>query len=350
MIGDVLTSSILFEALREKYPRAQLHYLIQKHTQAVVENNPYIDKLLLFDPREESTLELAKKVKREEYEIVIDVYSKLNSAIVTAVSGAEIRIGYRKWYTSPSYTKTFSPKKNPETPAGMAIENRMLLLNGLAGDFSVELKPKIYLTKEEITSAQMVLEEGGILLQKPLVMASILGSSLSKTYPLKYMAAVLDYIVANTNTQLLFNYIPKQLEEAQLLYSLCAPNTQKRIFFDIFGKSLREFIALTSHCDALIGNEGGAVNMAKAIGVPTFSIFSPQIRKESWSIYEDGKQNSSVHLKDFNPELFKGLSKKELRKKAAVLYEQLEPNLIFAKLTRFLEENLENSGSTNPFL
>ena len=40
MIGDVLTSSILFEVLRAKYPNAQLDYLVNSHTLPVIENNP----------------------------------------------------------------------------------------------------------------------------------------------------------------------------------------------------------------------------------------------------------------------------------------------------------------------
>ena len=341
MIGDVLTSSILFEALREKYPKAQLHYLIQQHTEQVVENNPFIDKLLLFAPKEESTLELARRVKSEKYEVVIDVYSKLNSALVTALSGAGKRISYYKWYTAPAYTQTFQLKNSLATNAGFAIENRMLLLQGLSSDFPVELKPKIYLTEAERTAAGNRLEAEGVTLEKPLLMISILGSSGKKTYPPKYMAQLLDFIVAETGAQLLFNYIPKQLEEANELYELCSIETQKHIHFEIFGKSLRDFIALTSHCDALIGNEGGAVNMAKALDIPTFAIFSPQIKKENWSIYEDGEQNVSVHLNDFRPELFGELSKKELLKKAPDFYELQQTNLILVKLKRFLEMNLK---------
>ena len=348
MIGDVLTSSILFEALKEKYPKAQLHYLIQNHTEQVVENNPFIDKLQLFDPKEESTFALAKRIRSERYDAVIDVYSKLNSAIVTALSRAGDRISYYKSYTVPAYTKTFSLKKNLATNAGFAIENRMLLLQGLSPDFPVELKPKIYLTAEEKSTAGKRLEAEGVSLEKPLLMISILGSSGSKTYPLKYMAQILDFIVSETKAQLLFNYIPSQLEEANELYELCSEDTRKHIHFEIFGKSLRDFIALTSHCDALIGNEGGAVNMAKALNIPTFAIFSPQIKKENWSIYEDGEQNVSVHLNDFKPELFGEIPKKELLKKAPGFYELLQPNLIFAKLKRFLENNIKNPSSKAP--
>ena len=52
MIGDVLTSSILFEALRTQYKEATLHYLINQNTVAVVENNPYIDEFIIVSPKD----------------------------------------------------------------------------------------------------------------------------------------------------------------------------------------------------------------------------------------------------------------------------------------------------------
>lgn len=343
MIGDVLTSSILFEALRKEFPKAELHYLIYKHTLPVVENNPNIDKFLLFNPEKDRKIRdfllLLKQTRRNEYDVVIDVYSKINTAVLNAFSGAATRISYHKWYTKKAYTRTFHSKESLKTNAGYAIENRLHLLNGLYSGFPVEIKPKIYLTAEEINSAEQLLKKSGIAFHRPLFMCSILGSSASKTYPLSYMAQVLDFVVEKTDAQLLLNYIPKQIKEVEKLLALCQPKTREHIYFDVFGNSLREFMAITSHCDALIGNEGGAVNMAKALNVPTFSIFSPQIKKENWSIYEDGKKNVSIHLGDFHSAKLQGLSKKQILKKVHAFYGQLEPNLIFAKLDSFLKRS-----------
>lgn len=341
MIGDVLTSSILFEALSSQYPEAELHYLIQPHTRPVVEGNPFIDTLKISDPEKESTWTLAHRLRKEKYDVVIDVYAKLNSAIVSLLSGAGKRLSYYKWYTAFSYTRTFQLKQILETNAGFAIENRMLLLQGLSEGFPVEAKPRIYLTEKERQEASRLLTGAGISEADPLLMVSILGSSSAKTYPSRYMAEVLDHVVEKSGAQLLFNYIPRQLEQASEIFDRCTPKTQKNIFFDVYGRDLREFMALTSQCDALIGNEGGAVNMAKALEIPTFSIFSPQIRKENWSIYEDGKTNVAIHLRDYDPEIFESLSKKELRKKAGDFYELLQPKLIFAKLDSFLMENVK---------
>jgi heptosyltransferase-2 len=168
-------------------------------------------------------------------------------------------------------------------------------------------------------------------------MISVLGSSKDKTYPPEFLAVLLNKIVEETESRLLFNYIPSQLDEARNIYQLCNQKTQKHIHIDIFGKSLREFMALTSQCDALIGNEGGAVNMTKALNIPTFAIFSPSISKENWNIYDDDITNVSVHLQDFEPEIFSGKSKKELKSQTPEMYHQFKPEYISEKLQKFME-------------
>ncbi|MCF4101336.1 glycosyltransferase family 9 protein [Gillisia sp. M10.2A] len=342
MIGDVLTSSILFEALRHQYPEAELHYLIYPHTRAVLENNPFIDKLILFKDaykRPINFFRFINEIKDENYNVVIDVYSKIATAVISRYSCAPLRISYNKWYTSLFYTNTFDRKFVAKTKAGQAIEKRLHLLSPLSESFPLQIKPKIYLSSTEMESAKALLLANKINKQQPLYMIAVLGSSKSKTYPPEYLAEILNLIVMETNAQLLFNYIPSQRKDAELIFNLCNTNTQKNIFLDIFGKSLREFMALTSQCDALIGNEGGAVNMAKALNTPTFAIFSPSISKENWNTYEDGAKHISVHLKDFQPEKFQDITKKQLKQLTNAYYADFKPTMITPQLKHFLTVN-----------
>lgn len=338
MIGDVLTSSILFEALRQKFPNAQLDYLINTHTYPVVDNNPFIDNFIFFTKEEQTSkkafLKLAKSLKKRKYNIVIDVYSKYSSNLITALSGAKIRISKQKWYTSFIYSNTIKYENTAKTNTGLAIKNRLQLLEPILNEIPQEIKPKIYLRPKEIEASKQFLSNHNIDLNNPLFMISVLGSSDNKTYPLHYMAKLIDAIVEETNAQILFNYIPTQEAQARNLFNLCRSNTKEHIFFNVFGKSLREFIAITKHCNALIGNEGGAVNMAKALNIKTFTIFSPWIDKATWSLFED-KNNVSVHLKDFKPELYIK-PEKELKKEAFTLYNKFAPELITDKLRAFL--------------
>lgn len=80
--------------------------------------------------------------------------------------------------------------------------------------------------------------------------------------------------------------------------------------------------------------------MAKALNVPTFSIFSPVVDKEGWKMYEDGKNHVSVHLSEFKPDLFNNKSKKYIRKQVKEMYLQFTPSLFGQKLKDFCVSNL----------
>ncbi|WP_299112764.1 glycosyltransferase family 9 protein [uncultured Winogradskyella sp.] len=338
MIGDVLTSSILFEAIKVKYPNAELHYLINFHTHPVVEGNPYIDKFQFFTPEHEKSklklLSFAKQIKKEKYDVVIDVYGKISSIIISYFSKAPVRISYYKNYSSFFYTKTLKRKTESQHGASLAIENRIRLLEFIDINFN-HLLAKIYLNTDEINNSKKYLINNGLDLDNPIYMISVLGSSPKKTYPFSYMASVIDTIVEeNKNSQILFNYIPKQEKDARAILDLCNEKTKANIHFSVFGKSLREFLAITVHCTALIGNEGGAINMAKALEIPTFTMFNPALNKQNWFGQSETKSHVAVHLSDYIDLSTHG----NKTKKADIedMYKKFKPDYFKSELIKFL--------------
>ncbi len=332
MIGDVLTSSILFEVLRKKYPAAELHFMIYPNTRAVVEKNPFIDQIVEFNPDLNINVigffQFLTKTKSTAYDVVIDAYSKISTGIVAKYSGATVRVSFHKEYTKQFYNHTYRYKDYPETNAGLAIENRMLLLQALNDDFPKKAKPVIYISQEEKIEAKSKFLAAGLNPDLPVVMCGILGSSKVKSYPAVYMAKILDQIVKQVeNVQLLFNYIPSQECEAEQIFELCDASTKKSFFSDVYEKSLRGFINNCALCDIYVGNEGGAANIAKALSVPTFSIYSPLVRKLDWAIYEDGISNTSIHPGDFSDDTTRS-------------YNDLNPEIFQNKLRDFLHKNI----------
>ncbi len=346
MLGDVLVSSIICNNLRNAYPKAQIDYLVNKSTIPVLEGNPNIDNIILFeDQYRESKIKLLYfllSIRRKKYDIVIDAYGKLESNLVVLFTGAKTKIGFYKNYSNFLYTKTVKEIKVPSTNSGLAIENRMNLIESLLNNnnnSSKENKPKIYLTPSEIENGKAILKEHQIDFSKKIYMIGVLGSSQNKTYPFEFIAKIVDFIVSKTDATLLFNYIPSQLDEAKKIFDLCNTTTQKNIKIELIPASIREFLSITYHCNALIGNEGGAVNMAKAINKPTFTIFSTWIIKEAWNSFEDEKNTVSVHLKDFKPNLYGDKTAKEMKKQAIELYSEFTPDLISPKLDEYLKIN-----------
>lgn len=338
MIGDVLVSTVICEAIKTAFPSAEVHYMIHPNTVAVVDNNPFIDRIVVFDPQIYGGLfglfKFGKALKKENYDVILDAYAKLESLIPTLLSAAPKRIGFKKWYRGLFYTKSIERK---DGILNTAIIHRLLLAKEVTKTEIHPMFPQIYLSNREREVAAEKISEN-IESGKKLIMISVLGSNQSKSLPSIQMAETLDFIASQTVATLLFNFMPSQLEEATNIYNLCKPETQEAIKLDFYTKSLREFLAILSQCQALIGNEGGAVNMAKALSVPTFTIFSPWINKESWNMLTEQNNHEAVHLADYFPELYLDVNPKQFKGKSFSLYQKLELELYSEKLEKFLKQ------------
>lgn len=344
MIGDVLISSIICNNLRKAFPNAQIDYLVYESTLAVLQNNTSIDNIILFQEKHRKSkrelLNLSLTIRAAKYDLIIDAYSKLESWFIVLLSGAKRKISYKKKGRTFLYTDSVPFAEFPKTNLGLAIERRLSLLEPL--DLKIELDPlpKLFVTGKENQNALSLLEQHHIKKDRKTVMVSLLGSDNLKTYPLKYMAKVIDYIADNHDVNILFNYFPKQKKDAEIVFNSCKTSTQEKIYFDLLASDLRGFIALMNQCDLIIGNDGGAINIAKALGKKSFIIFSPWIEKKVWATLEDGIQHISVHINDFKPELIVSKTEKELKKNALSLYHEFKPEFFKDKIVLFLKRNL----------
>jgi len=339
-VGDVLASSLLCENLRRHIPQVEIHFLAHRQATAVLQGNPHIDHVHACAARSPLSRQwrLAAELRRQRYDVVIDVYAKTESLLLVAGCRARRSIGYRKWYTRLVYTDPVQRVAQPAHGLPLAIEHRLQLLEPLLGSLPIgqlATRPRLYIDARERDDARAFLAGHGITTDRPLLMIGALGSEPAKSYPLPAMARLLDRIAGRCDAQLLFNCLPEQRAEVESLYRLCAAPTRAHIVMQALPQGLRQFIAVLGECRALIGNEGGAVNMARALDVPTFSIFSPWIPKQHWG-FDHEPQHPAVHLEDFAPGSFEGRSTADLRQHVDALYAQFRPEWIEPALDRFL--------------
>ncbi|MFD1605955.1 glycosyltransferase family 9 protein [Flavobacterium artemisiae] len=346
-IGDVLTSTILCNTLKQNYPDATIDFMCYADCIDVLAGNPNIDSVITLTPEiKKSTLDFLKfifKIRSRKYTILIDVYGKLETNLISIFSGAYYKISYHKWYSSLFYNHNLKRHQDNETTEnGHAIDNRLLLLKPILKSFNkTDCKPKLYVSSAENNYASSLFKKHNLSDENKIIMISLLGSEKAKTYPLEYMAKVIEFVAAERDVKILFNYFPNQIKEARTIFDLCSETTKTKIAFDLLGHDLRSFIAIMNKCDVIIGNDGGAVNIAKALDKPSFTIFSPHVRKNDWAVFENGLTNIAVHLKDYKPELFNLKSSKEIKHDFLSLYQALNPELFKEQLLFFLNQNLK---------
>ena len=342
-IGDVLISSVIANNYKKKFPDSIIHFMSYPFTHGVIENNPNIDSIISIDEKKlkkiGNLMNLISTIRKEKYDIIFDPYSKLQSRLICKFGGAKITVGHKsrkKLGNLGYYTNSVAILKEKSHICGKAIEDRIHLLKQVDTFTDIDYEPKIFLTEEE---KKFVVPKK--YQSKKIIMFGVLGSTPQKSMPYSSIATIIDYIASTFDCFILFNYAPHQKTEADKIFDLC--ENKSNIILDIYAPSIRDFVVLMNQCSVLVSNEGGTVHIAKAIGKPTFTIFSPYVNKDHWASFEDGIIHTSIHLLEKKPELFNQFTfeeRKAIEKNPDALYNELTPSMIIPELEVFLKNNL----------
>ena len=333
MIGDVLISTLLCENIKKWNPSTKIDFIANTHAVPILQNNPNINKIIIFeDYFKNDKISLIKFLinqKKKKYDILIDAYGKTESILISFFTPSKIKIGFKKWYSKWVYSESITRETERfDEDLQLTIKNRIKLLIPVIGsEFNYITSPKVYINESEKKAAQSKLKN----VKSPLIMISLLGSSTLKTYPLNEMIKILNYLVEEYNVQLILNYMKNQEKEALYLINSLENKTLNSIVLNKSPNSLRDYISLVSLCKAIIGNEGGAINIAKSLNLPSFSIFSPQINPSGW--INSSPNEVGVHVMDYNENFQKfKLSDKEIMN----FYNSFKFELFKKKLSNFM--------------
>ena len=103
-LGDILHSLPFADALRRRYPKAKITWLVHPQFAGFLPDPPVIDGVIYFDKVKFNKMGLCDKLHyfREmrallhsrHFDLVIDLQGLFKSAVLAAISGCSNRIGY----------------------------------------------------------------------------------------------------------------------------------------------------------------------------------------------------------------------------------------------------------------
>ena len=101
LLGDVLIRTAVINALKELYPQAKITAICDTNTKAVLSNNPLVDSFILFDRNNKNKFKknIGKikgfwSVRKENFDLLVDLYNGGSSPFIVSISGARYRLGY----------------------------------------------------------------------------------------------------------------------------------------------------------------------------------------------------------------------------------------------------------------
>ena len=92
-LGDIALSLPIPRAIRERYPEARIAYLCWEQYAEVLNGESSVDEVIALKKSIQAQIGMMGRLRRERFDLVIDLLGSPRSALLTILTGARIRIG-----------------------------------------------------------------------------------------------------------------------------------------------------------------------------------------------------------------------------------------------------------------
>lgn len=223
-----------------------------------------VNSVLVFDGKNQSGIGLITEVRKQNYNLVIDLFGNPRSALVTYFSRAKYRVGYNFGWRKYCYNIIV-------TPRGGEVHNTQFNLDAIRACDLPVVEPKIHLpVPQEAEQFAEQFYSDQKLQDKTIVALNPAGGWYTKRWGIPKYAQLGDAIAKHYKATILLLWGPGERDEVERIAAMMthpvviAPPT-----------SLQQLAAVLKRCSFLITNDSGPMHIAASVGTPTVAIFGP---------------------------------------------------------------------------
>lgn len=287
-IGDVLFTTPLLRNVRKNYPDSFIAYLCNKRVKPLLERNPCIDEIFVFEKDEwralwrksrftfiKKFILFLSKIRKRKFDIAIDLSLGRQYSFFLWLIRVPKRIGFDYKERGVFLTHKIKIDGYHYKPVPVYYLELCRLLNIPPSEEKLE----IFIGPEEEGKARQVLENYGIFPTRDLVIGVVPGGGASwgKDAGLKHwrydkLAHLLNNLIARYRAKIVL----LGDEREKTICDEIVGRMKDKSLLNLAGKTdLRSLASLMKQCRLIICNDGGPLHMAVALGVKTVSIFGP---------------------------------------------------------------------------
>ncbi|MFN3551376.1 MAG: lipopolysaccharide heptosyltransferase II [Endomicrobiia bacterium] len=273
-IGDIVHSLPVAIALKKIYPCCKIDWIVFDKFESILYNLNYIDNIISWN-REggiKEYFQLLKKLKKENYDLIIDLQVLLRTAILGFL------IKYKKVF-STSFVREFSNffvypvaefdyelhavERNYQVAKFFAEKEKVLL------EEPMNLLPWINITEEEKIFAKKILDYNE---EKKYIIFSVGSRGWHKIWPKENFLELI-FLLTKNFKNVVAVFVGSKQEK------IVVEQITKNLSFeykDFTGEtSLRELCAIINLSTMTISNDNGIAHVSAALDKPTLVLFGP---------------------------------------------------------------------------
>jgi heptosyltransferase-1 len=277
-------------ALRRRFPAAQLTYLVEAPAEPVVRHHPDLDEIVVVQrprglARIRYDLQLARRLRAERFDIVIDLHGGPRSGFLTWATGAPQRIGYalpgRQW----SYTTRVRWSRSL-VPPRHSVLNQWDLLTPLGIEPADRAVDPVVMPIDAEAEARVTarLAAAGVDAAAPIVVLHVSAGNPFRRWPTRSFAEVAAQLASGDPARrIVITSGPSEAEaaetvatQARALAGTAAAGIVRTGEFD-----LSELRALVGRAALYIGGDSGPLHIAATTQTPVVALFGPTLPERS---------------------------------------------------------------------
>ena len=276
-IGDVVMASPMIKVLREAYPEARLVWLAEPQVRDLLSANPQLDEVIIWPKGKWRDLlkrgrllvlareirKLAAALRREKFDLALDVQGLLRSRLLAWLSGARERVGFESREPGRFFLTRVVSRGSGDKRMSSEYFNLMEALDLSPGDF----RPEVALSDSYREEAARILRGVGIA-GKYAVICPFTTRPQKHWFEERWAALALEI-----ETRFGFPVVvlggPGDAEGSRRIQSLTGGKAHA-----LAGKStLGQSAAFVASCELLVGVDTGLTHMGTAFSRPTVALF-----------------------------------------------------------------------------
>ncbi len=296
-IGDVIFSEPLIEVLKNSFPGCFIGYICNRRVSELIGTNPFLNKVFVYEKDEyrsawkrskiegiKKILTFLKEIKRERFDVSIDLSLGYKHSLFMKLAGIKNRIGLNykdrgKFLTGKVDIESFDNKH--------VVDYYLDLVKPLSINIEkVVVAPKLFASQSGKDFADRFLSENSIL-KSDILIGILPGCGASwgvdaqkRRWNAEKFAILADKLIEQYGAKIVLLGDSKETEVASRVKSM-----MKNRVINYCGKtSVGELVGLLAKCKFIVTNEGGPLHMAVALGIGTVSIFGP-VDEKSYGPY-----------------------------------------------------------------
>ncbi|MGE4357358.1 MAG: lipopolysaccharide heptosyltransferase II [Candidatus Omnitrophota bacterium] len=286
-IGDVVLSTPVIKNLRDNFPQSFITIMVRPYTREIVEGNPYLDEVIVYDKERKdrsflATLKFVFKIRKYKFDLAIILHPTNRVHIISFLAGIPKRVGYKK---KLGFLNTDRIEEKKYLGEKHELDYNLDLLNYL-GIPSHDRTLFFPIDKEAEEKVVLFLKENN-LEDKNFVVIHPGASCPSKIWPAENFASVSDSLIRDFGMKILIVVAEKEAYLGEKVR-----NFMKETPILALGKfSLKELASLLKRAKLFISNDSGPVHIAVAVGTPVISIFGrkqPGLSPKRWGPLGEG--------------------------------------------------------------